>query len=51
MCLLVKWIWKLTQDREGEWCKLMYQKYIPRGDFFSAQITRGVRNFGGGYRK
>jgi len=37
-CLLVKWIWKLFQEPDELWFKLVKAKYMPEGSVFYSNI-------------
>lgn len=49
-CLLVKWIWKITQGSEGLWFKLLKAKYMPDGNFFTSRSI-GTSQFWQGLHK
>lgn len=34
ICLIVKWILKIINNREQDWCRLLYMKYTKKGEFF-----------------
>lgn len=40
-CLLVKWIWKIYQEPDSLWFKLLKAKYMSRGNFFFAKPKGG----------
>lgn len=40
-CLLVKWIWKIIHNRDAEWCKFLYSKYMKQGNFFPSSNVGG----------
>jgi hypothetical protein len=46
----VKWIWKISQEPEELWFKLVKAKYMPEGSFF-IQMLRGAPSFGRGCTK
>lgn len=50
ICLLVKWIWKLTQNKKSQWAQLLCEKYRFQGDFFNAK-TNGGSQFWRGLQK
>jgi hypothetical protein len=33
-CLLVKWIWKISQGSEETWYKFLRAKYMPNENFY-----------------
>jgi hypothetical protein len=49
-CLLVKWIWKITQGSDDIWFKLIKAKYMPEGNFFISK-NRGASQFWQGLHK
>ena len=46
-CLLVKWIWKLFQEPDELWFKLVKAKYMPEGSFFYSNIKSNIFLSGG----
>jgi hypothetical protein len=49
-CLLVKWIWKMSQGSEDTWFKLIKAKYMTKGNFFLS-TARGTSQFWKGLHK
>jgi hypothetical protein len=43
-CLLVKWIWKIFQEPDELWFKIIKAKYLGDGGFFDSK-TKGVSQF------
>lgn len=43
-CLLVKWIWKIFQQPDELWFKILKAKYMGEGSFYSK--VAGGHNFG-----
>jgi hypothetical protein len=42
-CLMVKWIWKLYQQKESLWVKLIKGKYMRDDDFYGTRGTQGFQ--------
>ena len=40
-CLLVKWIWKIFQEPDELWFKILKAKYMVENGFFASKVTRG----------
>jgi hypothetical protein len=40
-CLLVKWIWKIVNNDNSLWCRLLQAKYLKGTDFFSSKYGGG----------
>jgi hypothetical protein len=36
-CLMVKWIWKLYNQKDSLWARLLTAKYMKEGDFFRSK--------------
>lgn len=49
-CLLVKWIWKIHQEPEELWFKILKAKYMKTGNFFNSKVT-GSSQFWQGLHK
>ena len=49
-CLLVKWIWKMFQEPDELWFKLVKAKYMSEGSFFDSNI-KGSSQFWQGLHK
>lgn len=49
-CLLVKWIWKITEGSDDIWFKLIKEKYVPEGNFFISKNI-GASQFWQGLHK
>jgi hypothetical protein len=49
-CLLVKWIWRILQELDGLWFKIIKAKYLEGCSFFSAP-NRGSSQFWKGLHK
>lgn len=49
-CLLVKWIWKIFQEPEELWFKLVKAKYMLEGSFFDSNV-KGSSQFWQGLHK
>ena len=49
-CLLVKWIWKILQEPDELWFKMLKAKYMRDTDFFSAK-SKGGSQFWQGLQK
>jgi hypothetical protein len=46
-CLLVKWIWKISQGSDDTWFKLIKGKYMTKANF-SCHLIEVCLNFGKG---
>jgi len=40
-CLLVKWIWKIYQQPDELWFRIIKAKYLGEKDFFNSKVTGG----------
>jgi hypothetical protein len=40
-CLMVKWIWKLYQQKESLWARLIHAKYMRDDDFYKTNGKKG----------
>lgn len=40
-CMVVKWIWKITQGSDELWYILLKAKHIPEGSFFKSRYKGG----------
>lgn len=49
-CLLVKWIWKIHQEPDATWFKILKAKYMKSGNFFFSK-TKGSSQFWQGLHK
>jgi hypothetical protein len=49
-CLLVKWIWKIFEEPDELWFKIIKAKYLREGSFFESN-TRGSSQFWKGLHK
>jgi hypothetical protein len=47
-CLLVKWIWKIFQEPDAMWFRIIKAKYMRKGVFFNL-VPRVAHNFGRGF--
>jgi hypothetical protein len=50
-CLLVKWIWKIHQEPDALWFRLLKAKYMNGVNFFSLLEPREALSFGKVYTK
>jgi hypothetical protein len=39
-CLMTKWIWKLYNQKDKLWVRLLTTKYMRDGDFFKSKDTK-----------
>jgi hypothetical protein len=39
LALIAKWVWKIAQNIDGLWAKLLKAKYFPNSSFFPADIN------------
>jgi len=40
-CLLVKWIWKIFQEPDELWFKILKAKYMGENGFIASKVTGG----------
>lgn len=45
-CLLVKWIWKIHQEPDEMWYRLIKAKYLDGCNFFFLLLVKVARSFG-----